>query len=157
MPEDLRIKLVVRLNDIQARQLVKILNFDIKLNQGLGNTPKKITAEQFMSRNKAWAKDNQAKIFAILYKNRAIGMISLSHINLKNKKANIGYWLASKHWGKGITTEAFKKLLVIAKKNKIKYVSCTIPKNNKSSLGIWQTFAAIIKQKGENIIPLIRL
>ena len=157
MREDIRIKLVTRLNDTQIRQLVRILNYDKKLNQSLGNKKNKITAKQFKSKNKAWAKDNQAKMFAIMYKNQAIGMISLSHINLKNKKANIGYWLASKHWGKGITTEAFKKLLAIAKRNKIKYVSCTIAKNNKSSLGIWQTFHAIVKRDGENIIPLIEL
>lgn len=157
MLEDIRIKLVTRLNDIQIRQLVRILNCDKKLNQSLGNQKNKITVKQLKSKNKAWAKDNQAKMFAIMYKNRAIGMISLSHINLKNKKANIGYWLTSKHWGKGITTEAFKQVLVIAKKNKLKYISCTIPKNNKSSLGIWQTFHAIIKQNKENIIPLIEL
>jgi len=65
--------------------------------------------------------------------------------------------LTSKHWGKGITTEAFKKILVIAKRNKIKYVSCTISKNNKSSLGIWQTYCARIKRNKDNIIPFIKL
>jgi len=157
MLEDVRIKLVTRLNDMQMRQLVHILNCDKKLNQSLGNQKNKITVKQFKSKNKAWTKDNQAKMFAIMYKNQAIGMISLSHINLKNKKAKIGYWLTSKHWEQGITTEAFKQVLVIAKKNKLKYISCTIPKNNKSSLAIWQTFAAIIKQNGENLIPLIEL
>jgi|GEM_PF-1233165 len=157
MDKDIGIKIVADLNDRQTRQLVLILNCDKKLNQSLGNQKNKITVKQFKFKNKAWAKDNQAKIFAIMNKNHAIGMISLSHINLKNKKANIGYWLTNKHWGKGITTEAFKQVLAIAKKNKIKYVSCTIAKNNKSSLGIWQTFRAIIKQNGENITPLIEL
>ena len=82
MREDIRIKLVTRLNDTQIRQLVRILNYDKKLNQSLGNKKNKITAKQFKSKNKAWAKDNQAKMFAIMYKNQAIGMISLSHINL---------------------------------------------------------------------------
>ncbi|MFA5187776.1 MAG: GNAT family N-acetyltransferase [Patescibacteria group bacterium] len=157
MLEDIRIKLVTKLNDSQIRQLVRILNYDKKLNQSLGNKKNKITVKQFKSKNKAWAKDNQAKMFAIMYKNRAIGMISLSHINLKDKKANIGYWLTSKHWGKSITTEAFKQVLAIAKRNKIKYVSCTIAKNNKSSLGIWQTYRASIKRNRDNIIPLIKL
>ena len=157
MLKDIRIKSVNDLNTRQVNQLVSILNNDEILNQSLGSQGKKITSEQFKAKNISWLKNNQAKIFAIMYKSQAIGMISLSHINLKNKKANIGYWLTSKYWGKGITTEAFKQILAIAKNDKIKYLSCTIHKDNKSSLGIWQAFKAKITQKDGDIIPIIKL
>ncbi|MCX6745275.1 MAG: GNAT family N-acetyltransferase [Candidatus Parcubacteria bacterium] len=155
--KNVRIKSVNDLNPPQVNQLVRILNTDEKLIQSLGGHGEKITAEEFKAKNIAWAKNNKAKLFAIMFKSRAIGMISLSHINLKAKKANIGYWLASKHWGKGITTEAFKQILVIAKNDKIKYLSCTIHKDNKSSLAIWQAFQAKITQKGGDFIPVIKL
>ncbi|MCX6745946.1 MAG: GNAT family N-acetyltransferase [Candidatus Parcubacteria bacterium] len=157
MQENINIKLVADLNDRQLNQLVSILNYDQKLRQSLCSQKKEITVKTFNAKNNAWAKNNQAKLYAIMNKTHAIGMISLSHINLKNKKANIGYWLTSRHWGKGITSKAFKQILAIAKDNKIKYLTCTIPKDNIASLAIWQKFQAIIKQKGENIIPIIRL
>lgn len=157
MRENINIKLVSDLNSRQLKQLVFVLNYDQKLRQSLCSQKNKITVKQFNAKNNAWAKNNHAKLYAIMRKTQAIGMISLSHINLKNKKANIGYWLSSKYWGKGITTEAFKSVLGIAKNKKLKYISCTIAKNNKASLGIWKTFGAIFKQNKENIIPLIKL
>jgi len=157
MLKDIWIKSVNDLNTRQVNQLVSILNSDEKLSQSLGSQGKKITAGQFKAKNIDWAKNSKAKIFAIMDKSQAIGMISLSHIDLKNKKANIGYWLASKHWGKGITTAAFKQILAIAKKDKLKYLSCTINEDNKSSIGIWQAFQAKITPKDGKIVPIITL
>lgn len=157
MIEKIKIKLLTKLNDMQTRQLVRILNCDKKLNQSLGSENNKITVKQFKSKNKDWAKDNQAKMFSIMYNNRALGMISLSHINLKSKKARIGYWLASKYWGKGITTEAFKKVLVKAKKKGLNSVSCIVDKNNLASISLWKDFKAKIVRNKEKIIPTINL
>lgn len=157
MLKDILIKSVYDLNLRQVNQLVRILNNDEKLNQSLGKQGKKMTLAQFKNKNVSWQKNNQAQMFAIMLKNRAIGMISLSHINLKTKKANIGYWLASKYWGKGITTRAFEQILEIARKNKLKYLSCTVHKDNKASLAIWRVFKAKITKKGRDYIPIISL
>jgi [ribosomal protein S5]-alanine N-acetyltransferase len=157
MQQDIWVQSIDDLNVRQVNQLVGILNKDELLNKSLGSQGKKITAEQFKTRNIDWAKNNQAKIFGIMNKSSAIGMISLSHIDLKNKKANIGYWLASKYWGKGITTLVFKQVMAVAKKDKIKYLSCSINKDNKSSIGIWQSFKAKITQKDGKIVPIIKL
>jgi len=49
---------------------------------------------------------------------KAIGIVSLVKFNLRNQRAELGYWLGKDHWGRGLTTEAvnlmcdfaFKKL-----------------------------------------------
>lgn len=40
-----------------------------------------------------------------------IGMVSLIKIDYDNKKAEIGYWLGKKYWGRKIMKEAIKLLL----------------------------------------------
>jgi RimJ/RimL family protein N-acetyltransferase len=40
-----------------------------------------------------------------------IGMISLMRINLRSRNAELGYWLAKKYWGQGITLEAVRLIL----------------------------------------------
>jgi RimJ/RimL family protein N-acetyltransferase len=45
--------------------------------------------------------------FAIVIENEVVGSVGLHNI-VKDHKAEIGYWLARKHWGKGIMPEAVK-------------------------------------------------
>jgi len=56
-----------------------------------------------------WIRKTQYKIrnkkeycFVIVLKteNKVIGAISLMHIDLKNKNAELGYWLGKNYWGK---------------------------------------------------------
>ena len=47
-------------------------------------------------------------------KKEVIGCISLDKVNFEHKNAEIGYWLGSKYWGQGITTEAGKLILNFA-------------------------------------------
>jgi len=56
--------------------------------------------------------------YAITFKdnNEIIGSISVFP-NKEHKRGHIGYWLAKAHWGKGIVTEAAKKLLDMAFKH----------------------------------------
>jgi RimJ/RimL family protein N-acetyltransferase len=39
---------------------------------------------------------------------KVIGGIGLEKIDLKNKRAEIGFWIAQKHWGKGLVKEAIE-------------------------------------------------
>ncbi|MBR6688451.1 MAG: ribonuclease HI [Clostridia bacterium] len=52
-------------------------------------------------------------VWAITLKgeNKAIGSINYLHVKEKHSVAEIGYWLASKYWNKGIMTEAVKGVL----------------------------------------------
>ena len=57
-------------------------------------------------------KYNPPRIFAIEVKEEAVGAIGLheqSDIHIKNME--LGYWLAEVYWGKGIMTEAIKKMV----------------------------------------------
>lgn len=116
-----------------------------------------MTSVKFIAYNKQWSKKNKAQIFAIIINREAIGLISLSRINKKAQTARIGYWIASKYWNKGYTSEAFKQILNLAKDNNIKFVSCSIPKENRESEAIWKKFNAKFEEKGNSIIPRIYL
>jgi len=52
---------------------------------------------------------------SIVYQERLVGIVSLLDMGLANgvAKGEIGYWLDSDHHGKGIVTQAVKKLLEI--------------------------------------------
>ncbi len=145
------------MEDRFANDLVELLNNDTKLIESLDSKKKSLTREEFISHNEIWGKKNHAKIHAILLNDKAIGMISLSHIKTADKSAKIGYWIASEQWGKGYATEAFRQMLEIAKENHIKSVSGTIPNGNKASKAIWQKFGAKFKTKDDTSIPKITI
>jgi len=154
---EINLQPVEKINSNQLDDLVSILNTDGKLIESLGNKKEVISNEEFIAHNKKWCKINKAKIYSIIRKTNAIGLISLSYIDIQNKEARIGYWITSKHWGKGYTTEAFKQVIDIAKENDIESVSCTISKENQSSKAIWQKFKAKFKEKDGKIFPLIKI
>jgi ribosomal-protein-alanine N-acetyltransferase len=153
----IKLKPIEKLNKKQTSNLVDILNNDPKLSRSIGNKNKNISQKEFVVRNKKWSNKNNAKLFAILLSDIAIGMISLSHINTGNKTARIGYWAGSLYWNKGFVGEAFEQILKIAKKNNIKSVSCTIQKENQASKKIWQKYNAEFEEKNDKLIPSIKI
>jgi RimJ/RimL family protein N-acetyltransferase len=52
-------------------------------------------------------KERENFVFVIVINNEVVGTVGIHHIE-KNHKAEIGYWLARKHWGKGIMPKAVK-------------------------------------------------
>ena len=151
------LKPINELSEKETLDLVEILNNDIKLQKSLERDPEKISSDQFISHNEEWRKKNNAKMFGIILDDAAIGMISLSHINNQDKKAKIGYWITSKYWSQGHASDAFKQTLNIAKETGIKFISCSIPKDNKASKKIWEKFGASFEEKDDKIMPLINL
>lgn len=54
--------------------------------------------------------ENQTFVFAITIDNKAIGSIGVFRQgNIHKQTAELGYYIAEKYWGKGITTEAVKQ------------------------------------------------
>jgi ribosomal-protein-alanine N-acetyltransferase len=153
----IRLKSVNRLTTKNKDELVEILNNDPPLACALGNGSDKITTLEFTKNNYKWNLVNNAEMYAIVLNGKAVGMISLSHINQVDRSARIGYWLASKFWGQGIMGKAFQQILTIAKNNKLKTVSCTIPKDNAASIAIWVKHKAKIKEDVNFLIPKIEL
>lgn len=49
--------------------------------------------------------------FIILFKDSIVGTIAFNTINLEEKQASIGYWLASNNQGKGIITRCCQALI----------------------------------------------
>lgn len=50
--------------------------------------------------------ESKGQLFLIYYEDELIGTIDLHKIDLKNKKAEIGYWMAKGYTGKRIATES---------------------------------------------------
>ena len=73
--------------------------------------------------------------FAIDSNGEVIGGIGLSSI--ENHKAELGYWLAEKHWGKGIMTKAVKLVCNFGFRSlKLKRIYATVQPRNKPSVGV---------------------
>ena len=62
----------------------------------------------------ATSKLEKEVIFAIDFGEGVEGVISLKDIDTTHKRAEFGYWLAKKRWGKGYMTEALNALVTFA-------------------------------------------
>ena len=94
-------------------------------------------AKNFIDKNLKIQKIKKKSVinFAIDMKNEVIGGISLE--NIEGHKAEIGYWLARKHWNKGIMTDAVRKVSDLGfKKLKLKRIYSHVLKENKRSLKV---------------------
>lgn len=67
---------------------------------------------------KSLEKHNPTKAFAIVINNEACGAIGVfQQMDVHEKNAEMGYWLAEQHWGKGIITNAIKQIVEYGFKN----------------------------------------
>jgi RimJ/RimL family protein N-acetyltransferase len=58
------------------------------------------------------AADNPTKVFAIEVDGQAVGSIGIfPQTDIHRKNAEIGYWLGEPFWGKGIVTEAVRRII----------------------------------------------
>ncbi|AKA72193.1 GNAT family N-acetyltransferase [Clostridium scatologenes] len=137
--------LIKNIEDKYVIQLVNILNNDSMLLYALGSKKNKISEGTFTEHNRKWCESRNAEIFAIVLDDIAIGTISLSHQDLDKHIAQIGYWIGSKYWRNGYTSEAFFQVLNIARKKGIKCVSATIKKDNLPSKKVWEKYGANIR------------
>ncbi len=140
-----------------ARYLVELLNKDEALIKALGSEKREISIEEFIKHNHEWCKSRNADMFAIMAHNIAIGTISLSHQNIKEKSAQIGYWIGSKYWGKGYTSKAFSKVIEFAVSKGFTCVGTTIEIHNIASIKIWEKHGAKIEINGNSYESKVKL
>lgn len=132
-----------------ARDLVTVLNSDDRLAAALGGARRPLTVGEFIGTNAAWAEKHRACIYAIAVDGVAVGTISLSRIDEGEASAEVGYWLASEHWGRGHGTEAFRHLAEIARAKGIRRLSARMLKDNPASMAIWRRLGATFEDRGD--------
>ncbi len=73
-------------------------------------------AKNFLKKRQKSYRNKSHFTFGIELRDRkgVIGCISLDKVNFEHQNAEIGYWLGSKYWGRGIMTEAGKLILNFA-------------------------------------------
>lgn len=69
---------------------------------------KKKDALDFIRKSFVQRRKGNSYPFVIFYQDELVGTIAVSNIDKNNKKAEVGYWLGRRHWGKGIAPEALK-------------------------------------------------
>ncbi len=73
-----------------------------------------------------------------------IGIITLSKIDYKHKKARVGFWLSKEHHGRGIMSEALFLILDFAfNKLRLNRVSCSVFEENLASNNLVQKFGVV--------------
>jgi len=125
-----------------AEHLADILCHDEILRDDLG-VKESPTANDVIEKLSNWWKDAFGISFAIIHEGKAVGLISLGHINSEEKTARIGYWIASENRAKGICSMAFDEILQIARERGIREVSASVRNDNVPSKKIWQKRGAI--------------
>ncbi|MBI5120054.1 MAG: hypothetical protein HZA67_03555 [Rhodospirillales bacterium] len=138
-----------------GEQLAEILNWD----QGLPDSVKRrettlpLSTGGFLEYTRTWCLEKAAQSFAIVrHQDEAVGLMSLSHIDLERKAARTGMFLASRYVGQGIPAQAFFLLLKQAKTLGIRQVSGAIPELENIEAEFWRHIGATIDFESNRII-----
>lgn len=86
----------------------------VKTTLGLPWPYTKEMAESWIPKVAQREVDGTSYEFAICFKEnpeKIIGCVALTDVNPRAKRAEMGYWVARKHWKNGIATEAAKAML----------------------------------------------
>jgi len=138
-------------------ELAYALSHDKALIKSLDNSKhvRTMSAEALFNDAIKWQSDNRANSYAIRLRNRSIGMISLSH--QADASARVGYWLVSAEWRKGYATQAFRRIIEIAKQQGFAKLSGSIELSNIASKRIWDNFGAHFQEDNEILIASLKI
>ena len=99
--------------------------------------------------NRTLKKESTSLRFAIDIDGDVVGCVGLEHL-VSRHKAEIGYWLGREYWGRGIMTDAVKKLTAYGfKKLKLKRIYAKFFPFNKAS-------ARVLEKAGYKYEGLLR-
>ncbi len=111
----------------------EILRADLKLGPDFKPDSFKVLKDL-----KSWCASRNAVTYAIILSNRTtVGTISLSHIDMTEKTARIGYWIGSNYRSRGYCSSAFRLVVNRAVELGISKLSSTIAEENINSKRIW--------------------
>jgi [ribosomal protein S5]-alanine N-acetyltransferase len=148
----------ISVSDAQA--IANLMNYNISKNLYEVPDPYSIQdALAFINTSHNDFESLRALHFAIEYKGMSdlrnnfpvfIGAISLKNIDLTNKKANLGYWIGEKYWGRGIATECIRLIINYAFSSSglaLREVIAYVFPENKASIRVLEKNG--MKKKGE--------
>jgi len=131
----------------ESKQLADLLCQDSVLREELGfPNDDTITPESVHTDILTWQKKKSATCYGIFRNNEITGMISLSHQNVKEGTARIGYWIGTAYRRKRIASDAFAEVLSKARKMGFTTVCSKIDKTNHASISIWKKYKPKIKE-----------
>lgn len=135
--------IVRRVTGEDAERLARLLCEDEVLRGELGvPAGDRPTGEGFLRKIEGWCLRNRAVTFAIVRDGEAVGTISLSHRSEDGQRARIGYWVGSVHRRCGVATEAFERVVAVARESGVRRVSAMVEKTNKPSARMWRRWGA---------------
>ena len=143
-----------------AHAIADLMNYNISKNLYEVPDPYSIQdALAFINKAHNDFESPSALHFAIEYKGMSdqrnnypvfIGIIGLKNIDLTNKKANLGYWIGEKYWGRGIATECIRLIIKYAFSSSdlgLREVIAYVFPENKASIRVLEKNG--MKKKGE--------
>jgi RimJ/RimL family protein N-acetyltransferase len=147
------------MNDAQA--IADLMNYNISKN--LYEVPEPYLVQDALNFIKKAYNDFEslrALHFAIEYKDMSklrnnnypvlVGSIGLKNIDLINKKADLGYWIGEKYWGRGIATECVRLIIDYAFSSSdlgLREIIAYVFPENKASIRVLEKNG--MKKKGE--------
>lgn len=128
-----------RIGSGEAGLLARLLNRDGTLRRELGFPPDTgITPGEFEKKIRDWETVQDSVCYCILENEKPVGMISLSHIDLKRARAGAGYWIGSRYRNRGICSAAFRLIMDVARGIGLASLSATVAAGNGASRAIWE-------------------
>ena len=122
-----------------AVNLSQLLNEDAilrhDLNVGEHSNPAPI---DYFEQLTEWYRDPDAETCVIVADGKAVGAISLSHIDPATSIAHVGYWVGSRHRRRGYCTRAFELVMEQARRQGITRIRATIDADNIAARRVWE-------------------
>jgi len=107
--QNVTLHLLSMVDKMPLQQLANNVNIARNLRNGFPHPYTLKDAEAFIKKNGKY--QSNVVIKAIKYNNEFTGIAGLH--NIKEGRAELGYWLGEPYWGKGITTKAVKAILEV--------------------------------------------
>jgi ribosomal-protein-alanine N-acetyltransferase len=126
-----------------AVHLSQLINEDAILRHDLnvGEQPNPVSIDYFEQLT-AWCRDPNGETHVIVADGKAVGAISLNHIDTANATAQVGFWIGSRHRRRGYCTRAFALIMEQARQQGITTLRATIDAENIAARRIWDRAGA---------------
>ena len=129
---------------VDAIELSQLLNEDAILRHDLNVSDTSAQPLEFFEQLTEWCRDEDVETCVIVAHERAVGAISLSHMDPAGGTAQIGYWVGSRHRRRGYCSRAFQLMLEQARRQGITTIRASVDEHNTPA-------RHILEQAGANI------